>query len=83
MNLPEKIIFIMAFKYNQRRSSADILTQLDISLIELEAELDTLRQLGYVHTWKDGTWGLTTSGNMRRNRLVTSSSSDPTVTLAR
>jgi Mn-dependent DtxR family transcriptional regulator len=62
----------MAHKYSQRRTSADLALQLGLDPAEVEEELDLLRQLEYVRTWPDGSWTLTSLGNMRRNRLTTS-----------
>lgn len=69
MTTPERIISVMSLKPAQRRSAADIAEQLGYSMLEIEAELDILKQLGYVKCWGDGTWGLTSLGNMRRNLL--------------
>lgn len=61
----------MALKYSQRRRPDDLALQLGLDPTAVLEELEELERLEYVRTWPDGSWTLTTLGNMRRNRLTT------------
>jgi Mn-dependent DtxR family transcriptional regulator len=68
--LPHRVILIMAAKYAQRRSAADLALQMRIDERLVSDELCCLERLGYARCWPDGTWGLTQQGNAKRNQLT-------------
>jgi DNA-binding MarR family transcriptional regulator len=65
-----RVILMMALKYAQRRSAADLAGQIRIDARLVVSELRFLERAGYVRHWPDRTWSLTSLGNTRRNQLT-------------
>lgn len=71
MTTNDRIVFVMSTKYAQRRSADDLAAQLEIKPVTAYRCLTSLEQRGFTRRWTDGTWSLTTAGNMHRHELTT------------
>lgn len=60
----------MAIKYAQRLDTHTLAVVLEADPEELDDILVLMEQLGLVRRWHDGRWGLTSLGNLNRNRLT-------------
>jgi hypothetical protein len=70
LRLCDRVVLVMSIKYAQRRPLDDIAAQLGARERLTRAALLHLELRGYVRRWDDGQWGLTSSGNTRRNKLT-------------
>jgi DNA-binding IclR family transcriptional regulator len=70
LRLEDRALAVMAHKYAQRREVEDIARQLGAGEQEVQDVLDQLQRKNFVRRWPDKTWGLTSAGNLRRNRLT-------------
>lgn len=70
MKLEDRALIIMAFKYAQRREVEDVAHQLGAGVEDVQDALDQLQRRGLVRRWPDGQWGLSSAGNLERNRLT-------------
>jgi hypothetical protein len=70
LTLADRLVLVMAVKYAQRRSVFDLAKQLYAHPVAVELELKLLDRSYLTRRWTDRRWGLTSAGNLLRNRLT-------------